>query len=213
MILLIDNYGSFSWNLYQMAGKTEPDIRMVKNDEVAIEEIRQMRPELVILSPGPGRPEDAGVCLQMVKELGGRVPIFGVDLGFLSICQAYGGKVIPEKNFMHGKASQAKINTGSKLFSGMKDTIQVGRYHSMIVDPASLPACLKVTAATEDREIMAVEHREYPVYGVLFHPESGLTPQGHRLMENLFEHEVLGRRASGKILMKVREMKRESQKE
>lgn len=185
MILLIDNYDSFSYNLYQLVGEVDPDIKVVRNDAVTVEEIRQMKPRLIILSPGPGRPEDAGICIQAVEELGGEIPIFGVCLGHQAICKAYGATVTYARQLMHGKTSMAKVDKDSKLFRGFGEEMVVGRYHSLAADPETIPDCMKVTAVTEDGEVMAVEHREYPVYGVQFHPESILTPDGRRLIENL----------------------------
>lgn len=187
MILLIDNYDSFSYNLYQLVGEVEPDIKVVRNDAVTIEEIRQMKPELIILSPGPGRPEDAGICIQAVEELGGEIPIFGVCLGHQAICKAYGATVTYARQLMHGKTSTAKVEQNSKLFQGLGPEMVVGRYHSLAADPETIPDCMKVTAVTEDGEVMAVEHKEYPVYGVQFHPESILTPDGRKLLENLLK--------------------------
>ncbi len=209
MILLIDNYGSFSYNLYQLAGRVNPNIQMVKNDALTVEEIRRMDPQLIILSPGPGSPEEAGVCLQTVKELGQQIPIFGVDLGYRVICSAFGGSAGERGKAPWGLSVTIRINNQSKLFGGMRETMEAGCYHAQSVSSGSIPSCLRVIAATEDREVMAVEHREYPIYGVLFHPESVLTPQGHRLMENLLVEEVYSRSASGRILLKVREMRRE----
>lgn len=210
MILLIDNYGDFTYNLYQLAGKVNPSIQIAKNDALTVEEIRQLDPQLIILSPGPGSPEKAGVCLSAVKELGQRIPIFGVDLGYRVICRAFGGEVNENGKVRCGSSVTIRINNQSKLFEGMRETMEAGCYHAQSVSPGSIPSCLRVIAATEEREIMAVEHREYPIYGVLFHPESVLTPQGYRLMENLLVKEVYSRSASGRILLKVREMRREN---
>ncbi len=185
MILLIDNYDSFSYNLYQLAGAIRPDIRVVRNDEVTVEEIREMRPELIILSPGPGRPEQAGICIEVTRQLGKEIPILGVCLGHQAICRAYGGAVTYAKRLMHGKTSQIRPDPKALLFQGLGDLITVGRYHSLAADPETLPDCLAVTARTTDGEIMAVEHKEYPVYGLQFHPESILTPDGKKMMKNL----------------------------
>ncbi len=189
MILLIDNYDSFSYNLYQMAGEVDSNITVVRNDAVTIEEIRQMKPQLIILSPGPGRPEDAGICIQVVKELGGEIPIFGVCLGHQAICRAYGAAITYAKQLMHGKASVIKVDTDSQLFRGLGPEMAVGRYHSLAADPETMPDCMKVTAVAKDGEVMAAEHKEYPVYGVQFHPESILTPDGRELIENLLRQE------------------------
>lgn len=185
MILLIDNYDSFSYNLYQLVGAVNPDIRVMRNDAVTVEEIRQWKPELLILSPGPGRPENAGICVSAVKELAGEIPIFGVCLGHQAICQAFGAAVTYAKQLMHGKTSLIRVDTSSRLFRGMEEEILVGRYHSLAVDPETLPDCLAITARTKEGEIMAVEHKAYPVYGVQFHPESILTTKGRMMIEHL----------------------------
>ncbi|MCF2683677.1 anthranilate synthase component II [Faecalicatena contorta] len=185
MILLIDNYDSFSYNLYQLIGSVKDDLKVIRNDELTADEIRALQPELIVLSPGPGKPSDAGVCVQVVKELGGQIPIFGVCLGHQAICEAYGATVSYAKQLMHGKTSMAKLDTDSDLFRGMEPEIQVARYHSLAAVPETLPEELKVTAVTEDGEIMAVQHQTYPVYGVQFHPESVLTPDGIQIIKNL----------------------------
>ncbi len=184
MILLIDNYDSFSYNLFQMIGAISPDIRVIRNDAMSVEEIDALSPGGIILSPGPGRPEDAGVCIDVVKALGGKYPIMGVCLGHQSICMAYGGKVGYAKHLMHGKQSVCSVDTSCRLFEGLSETEKVGRYHSLAAEEAFLPDCLAVTARTEDGEIMAVAHRDYEVYGIQFHPESILTPNGNRILEN-----------------------------
>ena len=185
MILLIDNYDSFSYNLYQLIGTVKNDLKVIRNDEMTIEEIEALHPELIVLSPGPGKPSDAGVCVQVVKELGGKIPIFGVCLGHQAICEAYGATVSYAKQLMHGKTSMAKLDTDSVLFKGMESEIQVARYHSLAAVPETIPEELKITAMTEDGEVMAVQHQTYPVYGVQFHPESVLTPDGIKIIENL----------------------------
>ncbi|MBO5999898.1 MAG: aminodeoxychorismate/anthranilate synthase component II [Lachnospiraceae bacterium] len=188
MILLIDKYDSFSFNLYQMAGEIEPDIKVVRNDELTVEQIRELAPDKIILSPGPGRPEDAGIIVEAVRELGQDIPILGVCLGHQAICQAYGGVITYAKQLMHGKQSTIylqKVNGRiSPLFAVCATALEVARYHSLAADPEQMPDCLAVSAVTADGEIMAVQHREYPVYGVQFHPESILTPHGHRILEN-----------------------------
>lgn len=185
MILLIDNYDSFSYNLYQLIGTVKDDLKVIRNDEMTVEEIEALHPELIVLSPGPGKPSDAGVCVQMVKELGEKIPIFGVCLGHQAICEAYGATVSYAKQLMHGKTSMAKLDTSSTLFQGMKPEMQVARYHSLAAVPETMPETLKITAMTEDGEVMAVQHQTYPVYGVQFHPESVLTPDGIKIIENL----------------------------
>ena len=184
MILLIDNYDSFSYNLYQLIGAVEPDIKVVRNDECTLEEIAEMKPEAIILSPGPGRPEDAGICIPVIKEFAGRIPILGVCLGHQSICEAFGGTVSYAKELMHGKKKTIYTVGKSRIFEGLGDSFQAARYHSLAALKDKLPDVLKVTAEAEDGEIMAVEHTEYPIYGVQFHPESVMTPDGKKMIEN-----------------------------
>lgn len=184
MIVLIDNYDSFSYNLFQLVGAVRPDIRVLRNDAVSVAELRAMRPDCLILSPGPGRPADAGICEEAVRELGGAFPILGVCLGHQAICEAYGGRIGYAKRLMHGKQSKAALKIGCPLFAGCGPVEPVGRYHSLAADADSLPDCLTVTAWAEDREIMAVQHKEYPVFGVQFHPESILTPAGKIMLKN-----------------------------
>lgn len=185
MILLIDNYDSFSYNVFQLVGGITQDMRVIRNDEMDIDQIKALAPSAIILSPGPGRPENAGICEQTVKELD--VPILGICLGHQAICEALGGKVTYAKQLMHGKQSVAELDTDSKLFEGMDKKITVARYHSLCADAETLPDCFKVTARTEDGEIMAVEHKERPVYGLQFHPESVLTPDGEKIMRNFLK--------------------------
>ena len=184
MILLIDNYDSFSYNLYQLVGAIDPDIRVIRNDELRIEEIDALHPARIILSPGPGRPEDAGVLIDVVKTLSPRIPTLGVCLGHQAICKAFGATVSYAKELMHGKTSVINADTDSVIFKGLDNKISVARYHSLAAVKETLPDCLKITAETDDGEIMAVEHKEYPVYGLQFHPESILTKYGKRMMEN-----------------------------
>ena len=184
MILLIDNYDSFSYNLYQLVGEIQPDIRVIRNDQYTVEEIRRMKPERIILSPGPGRPEQAGVTMEVAAALGGEVPTLGVCLGHQAICAAFGAAVTYARQLMHGKQSLATLERTCPLFWGCPEVTLVGRYHSLTADPATIPACLKVTAATGDGEVMAVQHREQPIYGVQFHPESILTPDGKTMLRN-----------------------------
>ena len=183
MILLIDNYDSFVYNLYQLIGSFRPDIQVVRNREITLEEIRTMNPEAVFLSPGPGRPEDSGVCLDVIATL--NKPIFGVCLGHQAICQTFGGTVTYAKELMHGKSSMVIPDPASRLFQGM-EPFTAARYHSLAAPEALLPDCLIVSARTEDGEVMAVEHKEKPIFGVQFHPESILTPQGGQIIQNFF---------------------------
>lgn len=188
MVLLIDNYDSFSYNLYQLVAEIKPDCEVVRNDALSIGDIRKKAPEALLLSPGPGRPADAGICIEAIKALRGEIPIFGVCLGHQSICEAYGGVVTYAKKLMHGKVSLVNAEQGSILFEGVNVPVSVARYHSLAADEASLPPELKVTARTEDGEVMAVEDKENKVFGVQFHPESVLTPEGKKIVENFFKN-------------------------
>ena len=185
MILLIDNYDSFSYNLYQLIGTVNPDIKVIRNDEMTVDAVELLQPELIVLSPGPGKPSEAGICEEVVHRLAGKIPIFGVCLGHQAICEAFGARIGYAKELMHGKTSDALLEPESRLFQGMGEHMQVARYHSLAADPDSMPEELVITARTADGEIMAVEHREYPVYGVQFHPESVLTPEGMDIIRNL----------------------------
>ena len=187
MILLIDNYDSFSYNLYQLIGSVEPDIKVIRNDTHTIEEIEAMKPEAIILSPGPGKPENAGVCIEAIKYFTGKLPIFGVCLGHQAICEAFGGTVSYAKELMHGKQSKVYQGGVSPLFRGMGPEFKAARYHSLAARAEDFPEVLKVTAESDDCEIMALEHREYPVFGVQFHPESLMTPDGKKMIENFME--------------------------
>ena len=189
MILLIDNYDSFSYNLFQLIGEIEPDIKVIRNDEMSVEEIRNLQPERIILSPGPGRPEDAGVIIDVVKELGKEIPILGVCLGHQAICSAFGATVTYAKQLMHGKQSEAKLQTDCLLFRGCPEQTRIARYHSLAVDADTIPDCMKVTAMTTDQEVMAVQHNEYAIYGVQFHPESIMTLEGKKMLENFIHPE------------------------
>ena len=187
MILLIDNYDSFSYNLSQLIGSIDPEIQVVRNDKITIDEIRSLAPKALILSPGPGRPADAGICEEAIRELKGEIPIFGVCLGHQAICAAFGASVTYAKTLMHGKQSQVQFDLDCPLFRGCPETALVGRYHSLAADAGSIPKCLKVTARTADGEVMAVQHRERPIYGVQFHPESILTPDGKTMLQNFIK--------------------------
>lgn len=184
MILLIDNYDSFSYNLYQLIGQFEPNIKVIRNDELTIEEIAKLNPKKIVISPGPGKPSKAGIIESVVKEFSATFPILGVCLGHQAICEAFGGTVTYAKKLMHGKQSKVYLNTNSTLFKGLEKATTVARYHSLALDPSTLPQCLDITATTEDNEIMAVQHKNYPVFGVQFHPESILTPKGNLMMRN-----------------------------
>lgn len=187
MILLIDNYDSFSYNLYQLIGGIDENIRVIRNDLYSVEQIASLRPSHIVLSPGPGYPKDAGVCVETVRKLGGNIPILGVCLGHQAICEAYGAVVSHAKQLMHGKQSVAALDTQSALFHGLPDSIKVARYHSLAAIRDTLPSCLTVTAQTEDGEVMAVSHSDYPVFGVQFHPESILTEKGEGIIRNFLK--------------------------
>lgn len=182
MVLLIDNYDSFSFNLYQLVGSIDPEITVIRSDELTVDEIKELVPNHVILSPGPGRPADAGVYEDLLRECAGDFPILGVCLGHQAIGEVFGGKVTYAKEVMHGKQSMAHVEGESDLFQGLPTEFPVARYHSLAVD--DLPDALKVTARTDDGEIMAIEHTDYPIYGVQFHPESILTPNGEQIVRN-----------------------------
>lgn len=187
MILLIDNYDSFSYNLYQMIGQIDPDMQVVRNDAADVAAIRELHPSGIVLSPGPGRPEDAGICLDVVRELAGSVPILGVCLGMQVIVQACGGRIIHAKTLMHGKQSEVTLSADCPLFAGCPGVIPAVRYHSLAADASRMPDSLTVTAVTADGEIMGVMNREKDLYGVQFHPESVMTPQGAKILENFVE--------------------------
>ena len=184
MVLLIDNYDSFSYNLYQFVGTINTDIKVIRNDAMTMEEIRCLAPSHLILSPGPGYPKDAGVCIEAARALGKTIPTLGVCLGHQAICEVFGATVSHAARLMHGKQSDITLDTACPLFSGMPPAIKGARYHSLAALKETIPDCLKVTAETTDGEIMAVMHREYPIYGVQFHPESILTPDGMKIIEN-----------------------------
>lgn len=184
MILLIDNYDSFVYNLYQIIGQCNSDIKVVRNDELEIEDIRNMNPTHIVLSPGPGKPSDAGICEKIVKKLGSSIPILGVCLGHQAICEVYGATVTYAQTLMHGKQSLVKVDTNSVLYRDMPDEMRVARYHSLAVDKVTIPDELKITGMSDDGEVMSIEHNKYPVYGVQYHPESILTPQGKQIIKN-----------------------------
>lgn len=187
MILLIDNYDSFSYNLYQYIGTINPDIKVVRNDEMTIDEIRALAPSAIIISPGPGRPADAGICIEAIRKLYKEFPILGVCLGHQSICEAFGATVSYAKELMHGKQSIAKLDLTCPVFEGLTEKIPVARYHSLAAVRETIPECLQITAETEDGEVMAVKHKDYDVYGLQFHPESVLTPDGMKILENFLQ--------------------------
>lgn len=183
MILLIDNYDSFSYNLFQLVGTLNPDIRVVRNDLLSVPEIEALSPEAILLSPGPGRPADAGICEEVVQKLSGKIPILGVCLGHQAICEAFGGTVGYAKALMHGKSSLTKLAPSCPLFQDLPPEIPVARYHSLAAKEP-LPPDLEAAAVTEDGEIMALQHKIHPTFGLQFHPESILTPDGETILKN-----------------------------
>jgi len=193
MLLMIDNYDSFTYNLVQYLGELGQDVRVVRNDELSVEQIRKLAPERIVISPGPGTPDQAGVTLEMIAKVGAQIPILGVCLGHQSIGQAFGGKVVRAREIMHGKTSVIH-HTGKGVFAALPNPFVATRYHSLVVEKASVPAVLEVTAWTQDAdggidEIMGFRHKALPIEGVQFHPESILTEHGHALLRN-FLHEV-----------------------
>lgn len=184
MILLIDNYDSFSYNLVQLAGSINPDIKVIRNDEMTVEEIRELKPTHIILSPGPCYPKDAGICEEVALKMRGEVPILGVCLGHQAICEVYGGKIIHAKELMHGKMNRIKIGSSSPIFKGLENEIDAARYHSLIAERETVPDCFDIIGEDSIGEIMAVKHKESELYGLQFHPESIMTPQGRIIMEN-----------------------------
>ncbi len=187
MILLIDNYDSFSYNLYQLIGEVTQDIQVSRNDRITVEEIKTLNPDAIILSPGPGKPESAGICIEVVNQFYNKIPILGVCLGHQAICAAFGGEISHAKRLMHGKSSDISLDYDF-IFKGLPGEISVGRYHSLSLVENTLPDCLEVISkAKDDGEIMAVKHRDFNVYGLQFHPESILTPEGIIIIENFLE--------------------------
>ena len=191
MILLIDNYDSFVYNLYQFIAEIEPDVKVVRNDEITSEEILKMNPDKIVISPGPGKPSEAGECINVIRELKGKIPILGVCLGHQAIAEAFGATVGHAGQLMHGKTSQLKdVKTDSVLFQNLTLPIQVARYHSLAIIPETVPDCLSVIAKTDDGEIMAVRHKEYKTVGLQFHPESIYTEHGKRMIENFVNDRI-----------------------
>ena len=186
MILVIDNYDSFTFNLVQYLGEITPDIQVHRNDKISVREIENAKPDYLVLSPGPCTPNEAGICLEAIRELGSKIPLLGVCLGHQAIGQAFGGKVVRAPEVMHGKTSKI-IHDEDGLFVGIDNPFEATRYHSLVIEPASVPECLKVTARTSDQVIMGVRHKNHPIHGVQFHPESILTTAGKRLLRNFLD--------------------------
>ena len=189
MILLIDNYDSFAYNLYQLIGEIEPNIKVIRNDEMSVLEIKNLKPSHIILSPGPNRPENAGVIIEVAKTISKEIPTLGVCLGHQAICMAYGATISYAKELMHGRSSEVDFDINSKLFKNCPQNSKVARYHSLAALENTMPECLKITALTKDKQIMAVEHKKYPIYGVQFHPESIMTEYGKEMIKNFIESE------------------------
>ena len=190
MLLMIDNYDSFTWNLVQYFGELGEQVKVVRNDQITLDEIRALRPARIVISPGPCTPNEAGISLQVVEAFKGELPLLGVCLGHQCIGQVFGGRVVHANRIMHGKTSEISHNN-TDVFLGLPSPFTATRYHSLVVEPESLPACLEFTAWTMDGEgrleIMGLRHREYPIYGVQFHPESILTRHGHDLLKNFLD--------------------------
>lgn len=188
MILLIDNYDSFTYNLYQAIGILHDEIKVARNDEITIEEIERLNPQAIVISPGPGYPAQAGISVEAVRHFSGKIPILGVCLGHQAIAEAFGGKIVHAKEPLHGKQTVIKINTSAPIFTGLPEEITAARYHSLIVDSITLPACLSVIATDDKAQIMALRHKEHPTYGVQFHPESILTDTGESIISNFLNN-------------------------
>jgi anthranilate synthase/aminodeoxychorismate synthase-like glutamine amidotransferase len=186
MILVIDNYDSFTYNLVQYLGELGADVSVQRNDKITLEEIEEMNPERILLSPGPCTPNEAGVCVPLIRRFASKIPIFGVCLGHQSIGAAFGGDVVRNERIMHGKTSLIH-HTNQGVFAGLPDPFQATRYHSLVIQRSTMPECLEITAETEEGEVMGVRHRDYPVEGVQFHPESALTPNGKDILRNFLK--------------------------
>jgi anthranilate synthase/aminodeoxychorismate synthase-like glutamine amidotransferase len=186
MILMLDNYDSFTYNLVQYLGELGAEVAVFRNDEISVEKIESLRPSHIVISPGPCTPNEAGITLELIARLGARVPLLGVCLGHQAIGQAYGGKVVRARQVMHGKTSRIR-HDGKGVFEKIDNDFVATRYHSLVVERASLPACLEVTAQSEDGEIMGLRHRSQAVEGVQFHPEALLTEHGHKMLQNFLQ--------------------------
>ena len=187
MLLILDNYDSFTYNVFQLLSELGTEVEVIRNDQTTVEDIRAKKYDAIVLSPGPGIPSDAGITEQVIRELGGEVPILGICLGHQAIGEVFGGKVVRAGEIVHGKTSPLR-HTGKGLYAGLPQEIPVGRYHSLVIDRKTLPASLEVTSELVDGTIMGVRHREYDVEGIQFHPESILTPGGKKMMENFLAH-------------------------
>ncbi len=186
MILMIDNYDSFTYNLVQYFGELGADLKVCRNDTLTLQDIKTFRPERIVISPGPGRPEDAGISVSLIKEFAGKIPILGVCLGHQAIGYSYGGKIIQAKHLMHGKTSLITHHQ-KNIFKDIDNPFEATRYHSLVIEEQTMPVCLQVTAHSDDGEVMGIEHKEFPVWGVQFHPESILTHAGKDILKNFLE--------------------------
>jgi anthranilate synthase/aminodeoxychorismate synthase-like glutamine amidotransferase len=186
MMLVIDNYDSFTYNLVQYLGELGADLQVYRNDKITIDEIKKLKPEKILISPGPGYPKDAGISISVIREFAGKTPILGVCLGHQAIGEAFGGKIVQAKRFMHGKTSQIH-HDGKTIFNGIPNPFTATRYHSLLIERSSLPECLEISAWTDQDEIMGVRHREFKVEGIQFHPESILTSEGKKLLGNFLK--------------------------
>ncbi|MDA3798372.1 MAG: aminodeoxychorismate/anthranilate synthase component II [Kiritimatiellae bacterium] len=186
MLIMIDNYDSFTYNLVQYFYDLKQDVKVFRNDAITIENVLAMNPDYIVISPGPGRPSEAGISIDLIRTAAGKVPVLGVCLGHQSIGEAFGGKIIHAKSIMHGKTSKMSHN-GEGVFCNLRPGFEATRYHSLVIERESCPECLDIVAETEDGEIMAVVHKEYPIYGIQFHPESILTRSGKRILANFLD--------------------------
>ena len=187
MVLVIDNYDSFTYNLVQYLGELGADLVVRRNDEISLDQVEDARPDRIVISPGPGRPEQAGIAVEIVQTYGSRIPILGVCLGHQAIGYAFGASVVPAPVLLHGKSSQV-VHDGQGIFQGIENPSEVGRYHSLVVAQESFPEALEITARTNDGEmVMALRHKDWPIFGVQFHPESVLTEVGHGVLKNFLE--------------------------
>jgi len=195
-LLVIDNYDSFTYNLVQLLGEMDVDLVVKRNDEISVDEIEKLKLDRICISPGPGRPENAGISSDLIRELGAKIPILGVCLGHQCIAQAFGGEVVRAEKLMHGKTSQIH-HQHRGVFKDLAEPLEATRYHSLIVKRESLPDSLEITAETDDREIMGVQHRQFPIHGVQFHPESILTGEGKTILRNFLRNGGVGRSTQG----------------
>lgn len=194
MILLVDNYDSFSFNLVQAIGELigdKEELKVIRNDEMTVNEVLELAPSHIVLSPGPGKPSDAGICEELIVASQGKIPLLGVCLGHQAICEALGGKITYAPELMHGKQSRVKVDNNSVMFQGLEPELDVARYHSLVADKDRIPEVLEVTAVDEKGEVMAVQHKTSPIYGLQFHPESIMTPMGKEMIRNFVAAEII----------------------